>query len=258
MELDIWTVPRFALRPLGDVTATWHATQFAAAIAGLVIIPLVARGLLGAPRRYDHPASDLAALSKGNPMHRPTRVPVAAASVFTGALGIGVVLTACGDSAVETATATPDSTPVVDGEQVAVSTTIDVTAGQAADTANDGDGASINHDPDTADDGLTDRESGSPAELDIAPGGADAVIEIDIVDGSVRRDDTRFVVEEGSTVALIVSSDAPDHVHVHGYDILATIGPGDPVELVFTADSPGLFEVELEDAGLFLFDLQVG
>ena len=82
--------------------------------------------------------------------------------------------------------------------------------------------------------------------------------EIGVVHGSVERDDTRYVVEEGSVVEMIVTTDAADRVHVHGYEILAMVNPDDPAEIVFTADSAGVFEVELEDSGLFLFDLQVG
>lgn len=115
---------------------------------------------------------------------------------------------------------------VVDGEPVAASVTIDVAADQAA----------------------APTPTGEP----------DTVIEIDVVDGSVERDETRFVVDEGSIVELIVTSDAHDRVHLHGYEILAMVNPDDPVEILFTADSAGVFEVELEDSGLFLFDLQVG
>lgn len=122
------------------------------------------------------------------------------------------------------ATANDHRPYMVDGRPIISSTTIEVTADQAA---------------------------APPLEE------ADTVIEIAVVDGSVQRDDTRFVVEQGSTIGLVVTTDAPDRVHVHGYEILAMVEPDDPVDIVFTADSAGVFEVELEDSGLFLFDLQV-
>lgn len=124
------------------------------------------------------------------------------------------------------ATANDHRQYVVDGEPIAASATIDVVADQAAALP----------------------PAGEP----------DTVIEIGVVDGSVERDDTRYVVEEGSIVEMIVTTDAADRVHVHGYEILAMVSPDDPAEIVFTADSAGVFEVELEDSGLFLFDLQVG
>ena len=143
-----------------------------------------------------------------------------------------------------------DHSPYIDnGEPLAVSVSIDVTEEQAAGA---GSVDTDDHDHNGGD------EAGSAALLDVPVDDADTIIEIVVADGSVERDDTRVVVDEGSTVGLIVSSDSADNVHLHGYEILAAVGPGDPVELVFSADSSGVFEVELENAGLFLFDLQVG
>jgi hypothetical protein len=47
-------------------------------------------------------------------------------------------------------------------------------------------------------------------------------------------------------------------VHVHGYDLTADLAAGTPAELSFTATIPGVFEVELHDAGTVLRSLQVG
>ena len=41
------------------------------------------------------------------------------------------------------------------------------------------------------------------------------------------------------------------------YDLLADVTPGSPSEIRFTADVPGVFEVELEDSGTFLFEIAV-
>jgi hypothetical protein len=48
-----------------------------------------------------------------------------------------------------------------------------------------------------------------------------------------------------------------DHLHVHGYDLLAEVAPGKPGRVEFTADVAGVFEVELEDASLLLLRLEV-
>jgi hypothetical protein len=48
-----------------------------------------------------------------------------------------------------------------------------------------------------------------------------------------------------------------DEVHVHGYDLTAALTPGQPTELTFAATIPGVFEVELHDAGTVLLTLQV-
>jgi hypothetical protein len=46
-------------------------------------------------------------------------------------------------------------------------------------------------------------------------------------------------------------------VHVHGYDLMADVAPGSPARIDFVADVPGVFEVELEDAGTPLFRMAV-
>lgn len=81
---------------------------------------------------------------------------------------------------------------------------------------------------------------------------------IDIVfeNGSVAGE-TRITVPLGEAVAVTVESDVVDHVHLHGYDIFADVAPGAPGTIEFTADIPGIFEVELEDAGVSLVELEV-
>jgi hypothetical protein len=67
----------------------------------------------------------------------------------------------------------------------------------------------------------------------------------------------RVTVAEGSRVRLVVRSDVSDHVHVHGYDLFRDIGPGAPAQLTFRATIPGQFEVELEDRGLPIAEIEV-
>jgi hypothetical protein len=56
---------------------------------------------------------------------------------------------------------------------------------------------------------------------------------------------------------LAVSSDVADKVHLHGYDKEAQIPAGETGSVSFTADIPGVFEVELHESGLQLLQLQV-
>jgi hypothetical protein len=58
-------------------------------------------------------------------------------------------------------------------------------------------------------------------------------------------------------VTLSVTSDVPDQVHLHGYDLEAGLTPGTPAEITFDATVPGVFEVELHDAGTVLLTIQV-
>jgi hypothetical protein len=61
--------------------------------------------------------------------------------------------------------------------------------------------------------------------------------------GGVRR----VTVSEGRRVVLIVASDVADHVHLHGYDIMRDVAPGQPARIAFRATIPGTVEAELED-----------
>jgi hypothetical protein len=54
-------------------------------------------------------------------------------------------------------------------------------------------------------------------------------------------------------VRIVVAADAPDEIHLHGYDITREAAPGKPARFVFIADLEGVFEFEshtAEDAGL--------
>ena len=70
--------------------------------------------------------------------------------------------------------------------------------------------------------------------------------------GAVLGGPKRFVVQKGDTVQIVVQVDAPDDIHLHGYDIERTAGPGRPARFNFKADIEGDFEIEshvAEDAG---------
>ena len=72
--------------------------------------------------------------------------------------------------------------------------------------------------------------------------------------GSIRRVD----IERGQRVTLIVNADVVDHVHVHGYNLMADVAPGSPARITFRATVPGRFEVELEDRTIQIAELRVG
>jgi hypothetical protein len=70
-------------------------------------------------------------------------------------------------------------------------------------------------------------------------------VEVVIADGKVTPDPSRKVeVATGDQVHISVTSDHPDEVHVHGYDIEKEVSAGGTVTIDFTADIPGQFEVE--------------
>ena len=83
------------------------------------------------------------------------------------------------------------------------------------------------------------------------------VIELEVVGGAVVGGPLEVGFDLGSEVRLVLVSDVADHVHVHGYDLFFDVSPGDSTEIEFVADVPGVFEVELEDSGLLLLELEV-
>ena len=67
----------------------------------------------------------------------------------------------------------------------------------------------------------------------------------------------RIVARRGQRVVLAVQSQIVDHVHVHGYDLFADVGPGTPATIRFRANIPGRFEIELEDRHVQIAQLRV-
>jgi hypothetical protein len=90
----------------------------------------------------------------------------------------------------------------------------------------------------------------------VAADGAQRV-EVAFAGGAVTGGIVRYAVPVGSTVELVVSSDVADQVHVHGYDRLSYVTAGASTTMRFVADLPGVFEVELEQRGTPLTQLEV-
>jgi hypothetical protein len=55
--------------------------------------------------------------------------------------------------------------------------------------------------------------------------------------------------KQDDTVSFVVTSDVPDEVHVHGYELAKPVAPGKPARFSFTAELEGIFEVEIHEAG---------
>ncbi len=58
-------------------------------------------------------------------------------------------------------------------------------------------------------------------------------------------------------VVLRATSDVPEELHVHTYDVRADLTPGEPAEVRFTAGIPGRHEVEVEKSGKVALTLEV-
>lgn len=96
----------------------------------------------------------------------------------------------------------------------------------------------------------TTTTSAPPAEPELT------AIDVVFENGSVAGE-SRITVPLGEDVVVSVEADVTDRVHLHGYDIFADVAPEAPATIEFTADIPGIFELELEDSGVRLVELEV-
>jgi FtsP/CotA-like multicopper oxidase with cupredoxin domain len=79
------------------------------------------------------------------------------------------------------------------------------------------------------------------------------VTRIEIRGGEVVGGPPEIRAKNGDTVVIVVSADAPNDLHLHGYDIEKTAKPGQPARFQFKANAEGEFELEshtAEHAGL--------
>jgi FtsP/CotA-like multicopper oxidase with cupredoxin domain len=71
--------------------------------------------------------------------------------------------------------------------------------------------------------------------------------------GSIKK----LEYKEGDTVTFRVRNDAPEEVHVHGYDIKKDLEAGKTATVTFKATITGIFEIELEGSAQQLAELRV-
>ncbi len=99
--------------------------------------------------------------------------------------------------------------------------------------------------------------AGAPTPYDADIADAVQTITVDVAGGAPEGGVHRVEAELGSVVALMVTSDIAEEVHVHGYDILRGVSEGNPAHFAFTASIPGVFEVEFEGSGRLLLQLEI-
>jgi hypothetical protein len=98
----------------------------------------------------------------------------------------------------------------------------------------------------------TETQDETVTETETEPAPQPSVTRIEIQGGQVVGGAKRIETTKGEPVEIVVSSDAPDEIHLHGYDIEKTAGPDAPARFSFTANLEGVFEMEshtAEDAG---------
>jgi len=84
-----------------------------------------------------------------------------------------------------------------------------------------------------------------------------AVRTINVVNGQPEGGIKTISYTKGDQVRLKVSSDVADEIHVHGYDLMKDVEKGGSVQFSFKATIEGRFEIELENAGTQIANLEV-
>ena len=100
----------------------------------------------------------------------------------------------------------------------------------------------------------TQAETGTQSETEAEPAAPPEpeVTRIRLQGGEVAGGAREIEVAKGDTVRIVISSDAPDELHLHGYDIEREAAPGQPARFRFKANAEGEFVLEshvAEDAG---------
>jgi hypothetical protein len=114
----------------------------------------------------------------------------------------------------------------------------------------DGGGGAAQSAPDRAEPEATGEQTETEGEP--APAPEPEIARIRIRGGAVADGAARVQATKGETVRMVVSADAPDEIHLHGYDITRNAAPGRPARFRFKATIEGVFEIEshvAEDAG---------
>jgi len=80
---------------------------------------------------------------------------------------------------------------------------------------------------------------------------------INVVNGQPQGGVKTVSFKKNDQVVLKVNSDTADEIHVHGYDLKKDVEKGGSVTFTFKATIEGRFEVELENAGTQIANLEV-
>jgi cytoskeletal protein RodZ len=105
--------------------------------------------------------------------------------------------------------------------------------------------------------GETENDSGSGSGSASTAAPTAAARTIRVVNGQPQGGVKTVSFKKGDQVVLKVQSDVADEIHVHGYDLKKDVAKGGSVTFNFKATIEGRFEVELENAGTQIANLEV-
>ena len=84
-----------------------------------------------------------------------------------------------------------------------------------------------------------------------------APVSIRVENGEPVGGPAEIEVRKNDVVRFVVASDVDDEVHVHGYDLSKSVGPGREASFRFDAEIEGIFEIELEGRAVEIATLVV-
>ena len=155
---------------------------------------------------------------------------------------VATLLGACGDDDDDNDDASSSTTTTTARSSSSTTTTTAADGAATTTTAGSGSGSSA-----------STTTSAPPASGESGEG----VIVLTIVGGNPEGGVRRETIKQGSQVTLRTTSDVADELHVHGYDLKTDLVPGQSSDLTFLARIPGVFEVELEERGKKVLELEV-
>jgi len=106
--------------------------------------------------------------------------------------------------------------------------------------------------PGDDDDSPTPSKPSSSGDVTVQTQQKPDATRISVKGGVLDGEPKTIRVAKNDIVRIVVSSDVPDEIHLHGYDIEKEAAPGEPARFRFKADAEGAFEIEshaAEDAG---------
>jgi hypothetical protein len=133
---------------------------------------------------------------------------------------------------------------------VAVAVVVVVVAFLVARPDDDDDGGRTSSDPAAAETAPGEPTATAPSAPEPPPDatGRPRPVLIELRDHVPAEGVKSIEVAKGERVRLVVESDAPDDIHVHGYDVERAAAPGKPARFSFPATIEGIFEIESHEA----------
>jgi len=98
--------------------------------------------------------------------------------------------------------------------------------------------------------------SGASVSPSVSPRPTREII-VAVTGGVITPPPADIGVSIGERLLVVVTSDTPDEVHVHGVDVSGPVGPGAPFQAEVMPTQTGSFEVELHESDALLFRLLV-